>query len=206
MAHIRKKVLSWRRRKDPGEIMSPKTFRKIKLGAAKKYGSKERGEKVAGAAYWKTVKAKYRDRKVNKESVYISEEFVNFLQEFWGKKEPHPQEIMHSLITRADELKIHKYINQFKDKQVKAKIRKVIVTRDNLTREDIVAINEQIRFLGDELERKEKQKHVLTFYLFSGVYVLIMIGNLEQGKLRKIYFPTKNEDNSGSVSFPLLIV
>ena len=41
--------------------MRPSTFKKIQARGSRKYGTK-RGKKIAGAAYWRTVKAKYRKR------------------------------------------------------------------------------------------------------------------------------------------------
>lgn len=50
-------LLAWRRKQDPGAIMKPSTFAKIKRGAAA--GGADDPEKVAGAAYWKTARKKY---------------------------------------------------------------------------------------------------------------------------------------------------
>lgn len=59
MAKISKKLLAWRKKQTPGSIMKPETFEKIKTGAKKRYGiGEERASRVAGKAYWKTVKAK----------------------------------------------------------------------------------------------------------------------------------------------------
>ena len=55
------KELKWRRKQPPGKIMKPSTFQKIKRAAAA--SGADDPEKVAGAAYWTTVKAKYRKRK-----------------------------------------------------------------------------------------------------------------------------------------------
>ena len=52
-------LLKWRKRKKRGEIMKSSTFEKIKESATKRYGSEERGKKVAGSAYWKTALHKY---------------------------------------------------------------------------------------------------------------------------------------------------
>jgi len=60
MAVIPKKVKAWRRRQPHGAIMAPETFRKIATEATRRYGSQERGKRVAGAAYWRTVLAKFR--------------------------------------------------------------------------------------------------------------------------------------------------
>ncbi len=57
---IPKKVLQWRRKQPEGAIMRPKTFERIKRQAAR--AGAENPEAVAGAAYWKTVKAKFRER------------------------------------------------------------------------------------------------------------------------------------------------
>ncbi len=56
-----KDILSWRSRQKSGEIMTPETFEKIKRSAAAR--GYRNPEAVAGAAYWKTVKAKYRESK-----------------------------------------------------------------------------------------------------------------------------------------------
>lgn len=61
MAKIPKKVLKWREKQKRGAIMKPSTFESIKEGAAKKYGSEERGKEAAGAAYYKTLMAKYHE-------------------------------------------------------------------------------------------------------------------------------------------------
>jgi len=52
-------LLAWRSRQKPGAIMKPATFEEIKREAKKRYGEK-RAEKVAGAAYWKTARKKWR--------------------------------------------------------------------------------------------------------------------------------------------------
>jgi len=54
-----KKLLKWRKAQKRGAIMKPETFSKIEQAAEDKYG-KERAQKIAGAAYWKTAKAKFR--------------------------------------------------------------------------------------------------------------------------------------------------
>lgn len=51
-------LLDWRRRQKPGAIMKPSTFERIKRQAAAR--GADNPEAVAGAAYWKTAKAKYR--------------------------------------------------------------------------------------------------------------------------------------------------
>lgn len=57
-----KGLLAWRSRQKRGAIMKPATFKKIKKKAQRKYGVK-RAKKIAGSAYWKTAKAKYRRRR-----------------------------------------------------------------------------------------------------------------------------------------------
>ena len=54
---------AWRSKQPRGAIMKPGTFNKIKKGAAAR-GARN-PEKVAGAAYWRTAKAKFADRKKN---------------------------------------------------------------------------------------------------------------------------------------------
>lgn len=61
MVKIPEKVLEWREKKKPGEIMSPETFERIKREAAKR--GAESPEAVAGAAYWRTALAKYKKGK-----------------------------------------------------------------------------------------------------------------------------------------------
>jgi len=59
-----KGILAWRSRQKHGAIMEPETFEKIKKEAEKRYGiGEERAKKIAGKAYWKTVKSKYRGKK-----------------------------------------------------------------------------------------------------------------------------------------------
>lgn len=53
--------LKWRKHQKPGAIMSPETFEKIKAKAASA-GAKN-PEAVAGKAYWRTAKAKFRKSK-----------------------------------------------------------------------------------------------------------------------------------------------
>ena len=48
----------WRSKQKPGAIMKPSTFKKIKRKASSS-GARD-PEAVAGAAYWKTAKAKYK--------------------------------------------------------------------------------------------------------------------------------------------------
>lgn len=54
-----KGLLAWRSRQEPGAIMEPSTFEEIKQKAAA--GGARSPEAVAGAAYWKTAKAKYKE-------------------------------------------------------------------------------------------------------------------------------------------------
>ena len=58
---VPKKVLEWRERQTPGRIMRPETFQRI-VREAEKRGARD-PEAVAGAAYWRTVRAKYRERR-----------------------------------------------------------------------------------------------------------------------------------------------
>jgi len=50
-------MLAWRSRQKSGSIMKPSTFEKIS-----KSGKARSGRKVAGKAYWRTVRAKYKAR------------------------------------------------------------------------------------------------------------------------------------------------
>jgi hypothetical protein len=59
---IPEKVLEWRAKQKEGSIMKTETFKKIEKGAVKDVG-KERAKKIAGASYWKSVFAKYKERK-----------------------------------------------------------------------------------------------------------------------------------------------
>lgn len=52
-----KGLRKWRAKQKRGAIMKPSTFEKI---------AKKAGKKVAGAAYWKTAKAKYKKAKSKK--------------------------------------------------------------------------------------------------------------------------------------------
>ena len=54
-------MLDWRSRQKPGSIMKPSTFESIVRSAAARGATNP--EAVAGAAYWKTVKAKYKESK-----------------------------------------------------------------------------------------------------------------------------------------------
>jgi len=60
-----KGLLAWRSRQKPGAIMKPATFGRIARtakGKGKKGLSAERRRKIAGSAYWKTARAKYRKK------------------------------------------------------------------------------------------------------------------------------------------------
>lgn len=61
MAKMAKKLLRWRRRLRRGAIMTPEKFQEIKRKAAA--GGARSPVAVAGAAYWQTAKAKFRQRK-----------------------------------------------------------------------------------------------------------------------------------------------
>jgi len=52
-----KGLTAWRSRQEPGAIMKSSTFQAIERKAAAAGATSP--EKVAGAAYWKTAKAKY---------------------------------------------------------------------------------------------------------------------------------------------------
>jgi len=56
---VPEKILAWRRRQKPGKIMKPSTFKEIERKARE--AGYDDPKAVAGAAYWKTVKAKYRE-------------------------------------------------------------------------------------------------------------------------------------------------
>ena len=60
-AKVSRGLKKWRREQPKGAIMKPSTFEKIKKAAAAEGATDP--EKVAGAAYWKTAKAKYRKSK-----------------------------------------------------------------------------------------------------------------------------------------------
>jgi len=67
MRKMSKNILKWREKQPTGAIMKPETFEKIKKEAKKRYHiGEERASKVAGKAYWITVKAKYRKAKKKK--------------------------------------------------------------------------------------------------------------------------------------------
>jgi len=55
---ISKKLLKWRRKQKRGAIMKPSTFAAIEKKAAASGATNPKA--VAGRAYWKTAKAKYR--------------------------------------------------------------------------------------------------------------------------------------------------
>lgn len=57
-----KGILAWRSRQKRGAIMRPSTFKRIVRKNIRKYG-KRRARKIAGKAYWRTAKAKYRRRR-----------------------------------------------------------------------------------------------------------------------------------------------
>ena len=56
-----KGLLAWRSRQKRGAIMKPSTFKKIKRKAQASGATNP--EAVAGKAYWRTAKAKYREVK-----------------------------------------------------------------------------------------------------------------------------------------------
>ena len=58
---ISKKLLKWRRKQKRGAIMEPSTFAAIEKKAAESGATNPKA--VAGKAYWKTAKAKYRKAK-----------------------------------------------------------------------------------------------------------------------------------------------
>lgn len=53
---VSKGLKTWRSKQHRGAIMKPSTFKSI----ARKAGGGEKGKRIAGAAYWKTAKAKYK--------------------------------------------------------------------------------------------------------------------------------------------------
>ena len=61
MAKTSAALRKWRARKGKGAIMKSSTFSKIKRSAAAR-GARN-PDKVAGAAYWRTAKAKFRKRR-----------------------------------------------------------------------------------------------------------------------------------------------
>lgn len=66
MAKISKRLKKWRKRQKPGAIMKPGTFESIKRTARRAGLSKERAEKIAGAAYWQAAKKKFKKRRKKK--------------------------------------------------------------------------------------------------------------------------------------------
>jgi hypothetical protein len=85
MSHIKEKILKWRSHQEPGSIMKPETFKEIEKEGDKEYG-KGHGAAVAGAAYWKTVKAKYKGKHQKENTMnYVSEEFVSELSQLAKK-------------------------------------------------------------------------------------------------------------------------
>lgn len=58
---IPRAMLEYRERAGRGKIMRPETFEEIKRKAAASGATDP--EAVAGAAYWKTLRAKFRNRK-----------------------------------------------------------------------------------------------------------------------------------------------
>ena len=61
MSKISRKMKRWRRKQKRGAIMQPATFEAIKRKAQEMGYIKP--EAVAGKAYWKTARAKFRKRK-----------------------------------------------------------------------------------------------------------------------------------------------
>jgi len=77
MAKTTKGLREWRAKQKPGAIMKPSTFKKIEKKAAAAGATSP--EKVAGAAYWATARAKYRGKKhsggdVTKDGLYELQE------------------------------------------------------------------------------------------------------------------------------------
>lgn len=66
MGKISEGLKKWRNKQPSGAIMKPETFADIEKSAKADKLSTERAEKVAGAAYWRTAKAKYAKRKGKK--------------------------------------------------------------------------------------------------------------------------------------------
>lgn len=62
MAATSKALRSWRRKQKRGAIMKPKTFKAIERKARAGGLSKEAAKRVAGKAYWKTARAKFKKR------------------------------------------------------------------------------------------------------------------------------------------------
>ena len=57
---ISKKLLKWRKKQKRGAIMKPETFAEIARKAAA--AGKKNPKAVAGKAYWRTAKAKFRKK------------------------------------------------------------------------------------------------------------------------------------------------
>lgn len=64
MATIPKKMLKWRNKRKEGSIMKPSTVKSIESKAAASGATDPKA--VAWSAYWKTLKAKYRNSKKKK--------------------------------------------------------------------------------------------------------------------------------------------
>lgn len=58
-----KAELAWRKKQKPGAIMEPSTFDAIVRDAMSRGFSKKRALKMAGQAYWETVRHKYSKAK-----------------------------------------------------------------------------------------------------------------------------------------------
>jgi hypothetical protein len=58
MGSVSKAMKEWRNKQKRGGIMKPSTFAKIKAKAARSGATNP--EAVAGAAYWRTAKAKFK--------------------------------------------------------------------------------------------------------------------------------------------------
>lgn len=56
-------MLKWRRKQKRGAIMKPETFEDIKQSAEARSVGGERAKKIAGAAYWRTARAKFEASK-----------------------------------------------------------------------------------------------------------------------------------------------
>lgn len=60
---IQRKVLTWRAKQVRGSIMKPSTFKAIERKAMKKYHiGKARAAKIAGKAYYTTLKYKFKEK------------------------------------------------------------------------------------------------------------------------------------------------
>jgi len=62
MAEMKKALLAWRKKQPKGAIMKPETFKEIVAEAKAKGLPEKRAKKVAGKAYWKTAKKKFKKR------------------------------------------------------------------------------------------------------------------------------------------------